>query len=120
LSIGEISLLKIKSKWPPFPRQNTCPFIILQRPIGRQETDPTKELRITGQSFVDDRHADQNEAEAISVEQVAQLFERCHSKAFDLINDGHCHRITTIPREKSAFGAHRLFEANVSARDKAR
>lgn len=73
LGVREVGVIEIKSKLPPAPGENECQFFVLQRPVGMGEADTAVEW-VAGQPHLDAGHADQDKADTLAVEHVAEIF----------------------------------------------
>ncbi|CAG1022711.1 hypothetical protein MTYM_01933 [Methylococcales bacterium] len=86
LVIGEIGVVKGKAKLAPMAGQDKRGVIALERPVMVGETHAAVKLWIPGHAFLDSGHADEKQADVLTVEPVADVFQGVRGQAFGLIN----------------------------------
>ena len=76
------------------------------------EADPAVELWVAGHALFEARHPDQDEADVVAVEEVAQILQSGGIEALRFIEDDQLH---VIPRQSSCRFARVLVDADVDA-----
>jgi hypothetical protein len=75
LSVGEVGSVELQPKLLPVPGEHKRQFVSKQWPVVMGEADPAEELRVAGHALLNAWHADQDEADIVTVEEVTQIFQ---------------------------------------------
>lgn len=120
LRVGEIRFVHREPEVAPAPGQHEGQFLILQRPVLMGEADTAEKLCISLHPLFDARHPNQDQADTLPVEQVAQIFQPSVGQAVGFIDDQQFDEMLSGRNYNLAFGPDMLIDADVDPVDEAR
>ncbi|GAA3614066.1 hypothetical protein GCM10022223_32870 [Kineosporia mesophila] len=95
--------------------QDEGEFVAGQGLVVVGESDAAVQLGVAGQAFFDAGHADQDQAEVVPVEPVAQVFQGRGGKTFGFVDDQKFDVIESAPGGRAGLAVNVLVDADVDA-----
>ena len=112
MSVGEVGPVELQAKLLPAACEHERQFISEQWTVVMGESDSAVELRIARHALLDTGHADQNEADVVTVEELTQVFQAGRVEPLCLIGD---HQLHVFPGHGACRCASVLIDADVDA-----
>lgn len=91
LSVGEVFEVERLTEVSPMPLQNEVQFVLAEGSVLVCEADPAVELRVPAELLLQSWHADQDEADLVSVIPVAEELDGSRAEPLGLIDNDQFH-----------------------------
>lgn len=109
--VGEVRVIQLQTELAPVAGEHEGQLITLQGPVVMGEADPAIELRVAFQFAFQAGHADQDDADAGAVEDIADLFEALGREMLGLVDDKQFDAVLVHGFQTNPAGVERQVDA---------